>query len=293
MSITLHATVERLRQALMSMAVDSFTEVFADDAVYELRFGMPGQPRRFEGVQAIRDHMKQGVSGGIAQLLNFDDVRATIYETTDPEVAVVEFEPVGKVRTSGASFRFASSIGVIRVRDGAVASYLDYPNPLGAAEAAGMLPELGAMLAGTTAPADTTAQQVVQKMIKASAANDHEALVALYAPEVVIEIPFAPPGVPTRSAGRDHLRDRLEAVQGLWRFNRADGISLRPTADADIVVAEYTLHGTVTATGKPFAFTYIMVVTVRDGLIVHSRDYGNPLAAAELLQGVPGLDHGE
>ncbi|MEV4799317.1 nuclear transport factor 2 family protein [Nonomuraea sp. NPDC049421] len=210
MSEELHTIIERLRQALRGMEVDAFTDVFADDAVYELRFGMPGQPGRYEGVRAIREHMRQGVSGGLAGLLAFDDVR------------VMEF----------------------RLR--------------------------------TTAPAEAT----VRKMIGASAANDHEALLALYAPDVVIEIPFAPPGVPTRSAGRDRFRDRLEGVRGLRRFERAEVVSVRPAADPEVVIAEYTLYGTVIATGEPFATAYIMVITVRDGLIVHSRDYGIPVAAA-------------
>ncbi|MEU0568972.1 nuclear transport factor 2 family protein [Nonomuraea sp. NPDC005983] len=297
MSTQLHPVVARLRQALMSMDADAFTDVFADDAVYELRFGMPGQPRRFEGVQAIREHMKRGTSGGIAQLLSFDDVRTTVYATTDPETVVVEFEPVGSVRTSGARFRFASSLGVIRVRDGSVVSYLDYPNPLDAAEAAGMLPELGAMLAAATpvhpAPDGRSAKQVAAQLIEAAAANDHDTLVGLYAPNVVIEIPFAPPGVPTRSTGNDRLRARLEAVAGAWRFDRATGINLVETADPDVVVAEYTLHGSVTATGARFSLTYAVIITVRDGLIVHSRDYGNPLASAELLRKVPGFGQSE
>ncbi|GAA3227521.1 nuclear transport factor 2 family protein [Nonomuraea helvata] len=284
MSENLHAVIEHLRQALARRDADAFAAVFADDAVYELRFGMPGQPRRFEGAQVIREHMKQGASRGIAQMLRFDDVRATVYESTDPEVAVVEFEPTGSVRDSGAPFRFVSSLGVIRVRDGAVVSYLDYPNAVGAAEAVGLLPELAAMLAAGAPAASVpsgapTAKEVVARLIEASVANDHAALVALYAPDVVIEIPFAPPGVPTRSAGSDRLRDRLEAVAGLRRFERAEAVNLLETADPDVVVAEYTLHGSITATGKPFSSTYVMIITVRDGLIVHSRDYGNPLSS--------------
>ncbi|MEU6716471.1 nuclear transport factor 2 family protein [Nonomuraea sp. NPDC046802] len=289
-STSIHDVVEHLRRALQSMDPDAFTSVFADDAVYELRFGMPGQPRRFEGAEAIREHMKQDTSGGIAQSLEFDDVHATVYDSADPEVVVVEFEPSGSVRAGGAPFRFASSLGVIRVRDGAVISYLDYPNALDAAQAVGMLPQLGAMLAAT---GRGEAAQVVARMIDASVANDHDALVELYAREAVIEIPFAPPGVPTRSAGREHLRARLEATAGMWRFDRAEAINVMETADPDIVVAEYTLHGSITATGKPFSLTYVMIITVRDGLIVHSRDYGNPLTGAELLREVPGLAHGE
>ncbi|MER6003647.1 nuclear transport factor 2 family protein [Nonomuraea angiospora] len=283
MSENLQAVVEHLRQALAGRDADAFTAVFADDAVYELRFGMPGQPRRFEGVQTIREHMKQGASGGIARLLSFDDVHATVYEAADPEVVVVEFEPEGSA--GGTPFRFASSLGVIRVRDGAVVSYLDYPNAVGAAEAVGMLPELAAVLAPVR---PGSAREVAARLIEVSATGDHEAMLALYAPDVVIEIPFAPPGVPTRSVGSDLLRARVEAVKGLWRFERADAVNLLETADPDVVVAEFTLHGSVTATGRSFASTYVMIVTVRDGLIVHSRDYGNPMASAELMREVAG-----
>ncbi|SEG97809.1 Ketosteroid isomerase-related protein [Nonomuraea solani] len=290
MQKAMHTIVERLGEAIRTMSIDAFLDAFADDAVYELRFAMPGQPRKFAGIDAIRTHMKARTEGGIAQMLSFGEMNTTVYESADPELIVVEFEPAGKARGSGTPFRFASSLGVIRVRDGAIVSYLDYPNPLGAAEAARMLPQLGALLAGS--PPASGAREVAEKLIRASAANDHEALLALYAPDAVIEIPFAPPGVPKRSAGRDRLRTRLEAVRELRRFDRAEVMSIRETTDPEVVVAEYTLHGRVTATGEPFAMTYLMVLTVRDGLIVHSRDYGDPLAAATLLREAPGLNLG-
>jgi ketosteroid isomerase-like protein len=46
------------------------------------------------------------------------------------------------------------------------------------------------------------------------------------------------------------------------------------------VIVEYDYHAVAVPTGRSFTNRYIMVVRVRDGLIVHSRDYANPLGSA-------------
>jgi ketosteroid isomerase-like protein len=43
----------------------------------------------------------------------------------------------------------------------------------------------------------------------------------------------------------------------------------------------------MTATGQPFSLRFAMVITVRDGQIVHSRDYSDPIAAPESWAGSP------
>lgn len=68
-----------------------------------------------------------------------------------------------------------------------------------------------------------------------------------------------------------------------------DDLKVRETSDPEVVVAEYQLNGEVIQTGKEFSFTYIMVVTVRGGEIVHSRDYSNPLASATALDRLDAL----
>lgn len=68
------------------------------------------------------------------------DIRAndaTIHASTDPEVVTFEFELSGVSRTTGQPFRFTSTIGVLTVRDGRIVHWRDFPNYLGAAEAAG------------------------------------------------------------------------------------------------------------------------------------------------------------
>ncbi len=55
------------------------------------------------------------------------------------------------------------------------------------------------------------------------------------------------------------------------------------------MIAEYELHGELTKTAEPFSQRFLMVMTVRDGQIVHSRDYTNPVTGAQLLGKLPEL----
>jgi uncharacterized protein len=45
----------------------------------------------------------------------------------------------------------------------------------------------------------------------------------------------------------------------------------------------------MTATGEPFSARYAMVITVRDGHVVRSRDYADPITGARLLGRLPEL----
>ncbi|GAB3906068.1 hypothetical protein GCM10029964_102270 [Kibdelosporangium lantanae] len=131
-----------------------------------------------------------------------------------------------------------------------------------------------------------TARETVARFIPAAATlTDRGDLADFYAEDAVVEIMFRPPGsdVPARTQGREVLRARFAASTGRFALDRVGSAVIHQTDDPEVVVAEYDLHGHAVATGKEFVFSYVMVVRVRDGLIVHSRDYGNPLAAQEAL----------
>lgn len=72
-----------------------------------------------------------------------------------------------------------------------------------------------------------------------------------------------------------------------------DETLIHETTDPEVVISEYRLHGQVLPTGKRFAYDMVMVARVRNGLIVWSRIYSNPLdgaiafgTAADLLAGL-------
>ena len=52
---------------------------------------------------------------------------------------------------------------------------------------------------------------------------------------------------------------------------------------------EYDLYGTVTTTGGPAAASFVTILTVHDGEIVHWREYRDTLGMAASLGRLPAL----
>ncbi|GAA3649298.1 nuclear transport factor 2 family protein [Nonomuraea antimicrobica] len=138
--------------------------------------------------------------------------------------------------------------------------------------------------------ATPTAHEVVERFLSAALDPAGGNLADLYGASVVIEMPFAPPGIPQRSeTSGEELRTRFQAGAGAREYQKIDSVVIHQTADPEVVIVEYDVHGKVVATGKQFVLSYICVMTIRDGKIVHSRDYTNPITGARALGMLPQL----
>jgi uncharacterized protein len=127
----------------------------------------------------------------------------------------------------------------------------------------------------------TTAVDVFSKLARVGVAtSDVAALVDLCADDVVFEFPFAPPGRPARVEGKPALGDYLKAVSGRMRLEGVTSLEIHETVKPEVAIIEMTMTGTVTATGAPYEQSYVVILTVRDGLIARYRDYWNPLRVA-------------
>ena len=132
-----------------------------------------------------------------------------------------------------------------------------------------------------------TSREVVEQVLRVGREMDTEAFVSLFAPDGYVEWPYRPAGVPARVAGREQIREFMTAqASGLVRFDEYRNIVIHETADPEVVIVEYDVHGTVLPTGAPLRQTIIAVIRVRDGLIVSYRDYLNPLVLAQMLADV-------
>jgi uncharacterized protein len=129
-----------------------------------------------------------------------------------------------------------------------------------------------------------TARETIERFLEAAVSPVPGDMADCYAERFVIEMPFAAGLAPERTeTTREEFRARVTAGLAARRYTRAVDVRIHETADPEVVVVEYRLEGRKVADDSPFSLAFVMVVTVRDGLIVHSRDYSNPIDGARLL----------
>jgi ketosteroid isomerase-like protein len=271
MSRTVSEIAQVVRRSMESLDAAPLADLFAADVVYEFPFAPPGVPQRIEGRDAVAATLTAG--GERAKAIGLERVHVTVHETVQPGF-VIELTAEGRSPKTHGQYSFASSIGVLTVHDGEITSYRDYPNFAGASVAL-----------GTT----SDAREVFDKFLAASVNNAWDELADLYAEDAVIELPFAPAGVPQRSQGREGFRSRFAGAGEVRKVVKADNVVVHETTDPEVIVAEFDLSSEVSASGKVFSSTYVMVMTVHGGEIVHSRDYSNSAATTELIAEIRGL----
>ena len=108
--------------------------------------------------------------------------------------------------------------------------------------------------------------------------GDIDGFADLFTPDGVIESFFAgPPGTPVRLEGREAIREYSRRVTASpLRLEDFEVAELYQTLDPEVVIVEMRTKGTVTTTGRSFTVTSVHIVRIRDGHIVHSRDFADP-----------------
>jgi ketosteroid isomerase-like protein len=306
----------QLADAQRDLHADRYAELFAPEGVLELPFRRPGIPARREGREAIRQAAKAGWTAGPLRFEAVSNVR--VHETTDPEVLVAEHDLVGVrigVGTTNGRSCTLPFVWVLAVRDGQIAVLREYLNVIAIALATDRLPGLATDLDEARASGDTEWLRAVRKPLSrpdtraapaaaaagAAAAGPRElfaryqgavltsspdTIADLFAADGVFEMPFTVPGMAPRHEGREQVRARLHGLLGRFRFEEYRNVQVHQTTDPEVVVVEHDIAGTIAATGRPHVMSYVYVLRVRDGAIVHLRDYPNLLAASETSGGL-------
>jgi ketosteroid isomerase-like protein len=138
--------IEQLRQALETRNYNGFVDLFMPDALFEVPFGLKENQKRLEGIDAIRAHFDIIAQNPSTKLLELHKVSATLHPGEDADIATVEFRIQGKSVLSGKLFDMPSSVAIIRCYKGKVKHYKDFPNTIGYAQIAGVLPQFAASL---------------------------------------------------------------------------------------------------------------------------------------------------
>jgi uncharacterized protein len=134
--------VEDVRRMVAGEGV-VFGDLFAADGVLRYPFAPPGMPHELKGRETIREYHLAASSR--RSLLDIEGVDMLVRDTDDPEVVVVEIEHYGHSHGIGGPYRFRA-IGVVRVRDGEIAEYDDYMDPIAMAAMLGRTQDLVASL---------------------------------------------------------------------------------------------------------------------------------------------------
>lgn len=116
----------RRRQVMLNGDADGLADLFAPDAVLEFCFhGPPGTPVRLEGREVIREYSRRVMESP----LRLEDYEvAQLYQTQDPEVVIAEMRAKATVTTTGRSIT-ATSIQILRIRDGHIVLFRDFADP--------------------------------------------------------------------------------------------------------------------------------------------------------------------
>jgi uncharacterized protein len=102
---------------------DSLLDMFADDVEFEFPYAPDGLPKRLHGRGALAAHLKR-----IGPLLSFGQMELGAVHAAG-KMVIFEFSCNGQGVGTGAPYNQVY-ISVVTLRDGRIAHYRDYWNPL-------------------------------------------------------------------------------------------------------------------------------------------------------------------
>jgi ketosteroid isomerase-like protein len=246
-----------------------FGDLFAEDATMEFPFVPGGAPLRFEGREEIRARAATRWSASPLTVESFHPV-GLIEPSAD--VVIAEYEVRGKVTATSEPFAVGGVL-ILEAQKGLIVSMREYLDPIA-------LGKVSAPRAGSRSP-----REVLRAYHAAMLAKSAGALAELYAADGVHEFSFGAPRQPPKLAGREAVR---AAYARAWSDHpldlaRIDDVFVLEAGDGEHVVGQWKAQATVRATGREVEITGLLVLRVRDGLIVHTRDFVDALGIARAL----------
>jgi uncharacterized protein len=129
-----------------------------------------------------------------------------------------------------------------------------------------------------------TPADVLARRCRLTLSGDADGYAGLFAPDAVIESPFAPPGAPSVMRGRDAIREYSRHVMASpLRLEEFEVAELYQTQDPEVVIAEMRTTGTLTTTGRSFAAAALHILGIREGQIVHLRQFADPRVLDDVI----------
>ncbi|WP_224240087.1 nuclear transport factor 2 family protein [Hyalangium gracile] len=112
--------------ALIGTDIERWLELFAEDAIVEFPYAPSlGVPARLEGKEAIRRYFIETPK----HFLGFVFTNLRRYLTTDPEVALAEVHGAATIAMTGRPYE-QDYVMLVKARDGKIALYREYWDPI-------------------------------------------------------------------------------------------------------------------------------------------------------------------
>jgi len=129
-----------------------------------------------------------------------------------------------------------------------------------------------------------TPRQVAEKLVTGICDRRFEEVAKLYAEDCIVEVPYAFGRAKPLIAGGAAIREHFAHADTVPVRLRARDLVVHQTEDPELVVSEWDYEITATATGQTATTANVQFLRVREGLIVHSRDFHDHRTLAQLAQ---------
>jgi uncharacterized protein len=120
--------------------------------------------------------------------------------------------------------------------------------------------------------------------------KDIPAWVNLFAEDAVVEFPYASAlGSAERLEGKSALYNYMKDVPAKMQNLIFTNVREYQTSNPNLLLAEVHGEAVIAATGCHYQQDYVMRLEIKDGKIVHYREYWNPIPAIEAWGGTLNL----
>lgn len=127
-----------------------------------------------------------------------------------------------------------------------------------------------------------SAKGLIREWMDLTAIGPAEDWAGKVAPDVIVRLPYAPPGVIPEMRSFDAARDTLSHHWGSKVSFDWHDVVIRETEDPELFVTTARSEA-VMVSGARYANDYVMLTRVRDNQIAEHTEYFNPLPIIELL----------
>jgi uncharacterized protein len=128
-------------------------------------------------------------------------------------------------------------------------------------------------------------ESVVRAYLDAVGALDVDAIVATFHDDIVVHIPYAPPGIPRVVEGKPAAADWFAGLPAFVAPMKFADYDIQPLQAPGEYVAEYTSDSTVLPTGLPYSNHYISRFTIKDGKIIRLSEHFDAAALITAMGG--------